>query len=70
MTNQQLLDLFLKLLRADYEEQVIDILRAAGLWDNRSLWRLFGDNENNYQHDRQSAGEARGRGCREASQFC
>lgn len=48
MTNQQLLDLFLKLLRADYEEQVSDILRAAGLWDNRSLWRLFGHNENNY----------------------
>ena len=48
MTNQQLLDLFLNLLRADYEEQVIDILRSAGLWENRSLWRLFGDNENNY----------------------
>jgi len=48
VTNQQLLDLFLHLLRADYEEQVIDILRSAGLWENRSLWRLFGDNENNY----------------------
>lgn len=48
MTNDQLKDLSLKLLRADYEDQVIDILRSAGLWDNRSLWRLFGDNENNY----------------------
>ncbi|MGI8785480.1 MAG: hypothetical protein ACR2L2_17750 [Acidobacteriota bacterium] len=48
MTNQQLKDLFLKLLRADYEDQVIDILRAAGFWENRSQWRMFGDNENNY----------------------
>ena len=48
MTNEQMKELFVKLLHADYEKQVIDILKAERVWDNRSLWRLFGDNENNY----------------------
>jgi hypothetical protein len=48
MTNNHIKELFLKLLYADYEEQVIDILKSENVWDNRSLWRLFGDNENNY----------------------
>lgn len=48
MTNDQVKDLCLRLLQADYEEEVIDILTTAGFWKNRSAWRLFGDNENNY----------------------
>jgi hypothetical protein len=48
VTNEQVKELFLRLLRTDYEDEVIDILRTAGLWEDRSLWRLFGDNENNY----------------------
>lgn len=48
MNNDENRDLFLKLLHADAEDEVIDILTAAGFWANRSRWRLFGDNENNY----------------------
>jgi hypothetical protein len=48
MTNDQTKDLCLRLLQSDHEEEVIDILTQAGFWTNRSAWRLFGDNENNY----------------------
>jgi len=36
------------LVRADSEEQVIQLLKDAGYWDNPAVWRLFGDNENNW----------------------
>lgn len=48
MNNDQTKELCLRLLQADSENDVIDLLQAAGLWKNRSAWRLFGDNENNY----------------------
>src|SRR5438874_961930 len=48
MTSEQNRDLFTRLLHADFEDEVIDILKEAGYWNNRSAWRLFGDNENNY----------------------
>lgn len=48
MTNAQLQDLCSRLLRADREDDVIDMLKSAGHWSNRSQWRLFGDNENNF----------------------
>ena len=48
MTNEQNRELFTRLLHADFEDEVIDILKEAGYWTNRSAWRLFGDNENNY----------------------
>jgi len=48
VTNEQLKEMFFRLLRADYEDEVIDILTAAGFWKDRAAWRLFGDNENNY----------------------
>ena len=44
-TNEQLC---LNLLRADTEEEVIAILKAAGFWDKSECWRLFGDRENNF----------------------
>lgn len=40
--------LAVKLLRADTENEVIDLLRAAGYWDNPDAWRNYGDNENNF----------------------
>jgi hypothetical protein len=32
------------LVRADSEEQVIQLLKDAGYWNNPAAWRLFGDN--------------------------
>lgn len=36
------------LIEADSEEDVIDLLKAAGFWDDPAVWRHYGDNENNY----------------------
>lgn len=48
MTDNEAKQLCLELLRADYEEDVIAILRRENLWDDRNLWRLYGDKEGNY----------------------
>lgn len=38
----------LGLLHADSEDEVVEILQSNGLWDNRALWRLYGDKEGNF----------------------
>lgn len=48
MNNEQKRKLCLELMQADREEQVITVLKAAGLWDERRVWRLYGDRENNF----------------------
>jgi len=35
-------------MRADTQSEVEDLLQAAGYWDDPSVWRYLGDNENNY----------------------
>jgi hypothetical protein len=35
-------------MKADSEEEVIELLKSAGLWENKDLWRFYGDYENNY----------------------
>lgn len=40
--------LALDLLSADSEQQVIDRLRKARLWDDAHAWRLFGDRDSNF----------------------
>jgi hypothetical protein len=35
-------------MKADSEEEVINLLKRAGLWDNKDVWRYYGDYENNY----------------------
>lgn len=47
-TPTQVRELCLKLLRADHEKDVVDILTDVGLWNNLDSWRLFSDMENNY----------------------
>ena len=37
-----------KLIQADTETDVIDLLRDAGYWDRPELWRYYGDVENNW----------------------
>ena len=36
------------LIKADTEQEVIDILKHAGYWDDAVFWRPYGDNESNY----------------------
>src|SRR5204862_6802195 len=40
--------LCMRLLRADTENDVIEILKNAGFWDNTDAWRLYGDKEGNF----------------------
>jgi hypothetical protein len=39
--------LCLKLLEAETEEEVVQILRAEGFWNDRSVWKPYGDIPNN-----------------------
>jgi len=48
MTNEELKQMCLSLLRADMEEEVIQILRNKNFWDTSELWRYYGDKEDNF----------------------
>jgi hypothetical protein len=48
MNDAQVRALCLALMKADSEEEVIGMLKTAGLWDDKNLWRFYGDYENNY----------------------
>jgi len=41
-------DLCMALLRADSEDEVIQLLKDAGYWHDKDAWRYFGDLENNW----------------------
>lgn len=41
-------ELCFKLLRADLEDQIVEILSEAGLWDDPTAWRDLGDQPENY----------------------
>jgi len=48
MNNIEIKQLCMRLLRADTENDVIEILKNAGFWDNTDAWRLYGDKEGNF----------------------
>ncbi len=48
MTNTEVQKLALELLQADKEADVVRILRQNRLWEDRTLWRLYGDKEGNF----------------------
>ncbi len=48
LSNNEAKTLCLSLLLADTEEEVIQILKSKGYWDNSSAWRLYGDKEGNF----------------------
>lgn len=48
MNNEQIKTLCLSLMRADSEDEAVAVLKDAGYWDNPSVWRYYGDNENNF----------------------
>ena len=45
MNNQELC---LALMLADSESVVVELLKAAGYWDDPNVWRYLGDSDNNY----------------------
>ena len=49
-------ELLLALLHADAESDVVSILKAAGYWDDDSVWRYYGDDEGNYRIGGNQAG--------------
>ncbi|MBM3982078.1 MAG: hypothetical protein FJ304_17805 [Planctomycetes bacterium] len=48
MNEAETMKLCVALMKADSEAEVIELLKAAGLWDDPKLWRFYGDYENNY----------------------
>lgn len=60
MNNGQIRELCVGLLNAESEDDVLALLRAANLWDNLSVWRHYGDVENNWGQggNQQSLAEA------------
>ncbi len=48
LTNESVRALALALLHADTENEVVDILKKAKLWDSDAAWRLYGDIESNF----------------------
>lgn len=45
--NEKTEQLCLALMKADTEDEVVEILKDAGYWDNRDVWRDLGDKPNN-----------------------
>lgn len=48
MNNDEKRDLCLSLMQANSEADVVSVLTASDYWENRRVWRLYGDRENNY----------------------
>jgi hypothetical protein len=48
LDNSDIKQLAMNLLRADTEAEVVNILESIGLWQDSSLWRLYGDKEGNF----------------------
>ena len=47
-TNQQCRDLCMRLMEADSCDEVVAVLESAGLWADPAVWRLYGDEPNNF----------------------
>ena len=48
MNDTELKELCLSLMKADTQEDAIELLKNAGYWENPDVWRYFGDNEDNW----------------------
>lgn len=58
MSNDQLKDLCLKLMKSENEDEVVKILEDYGYWQDAKNWRYYGDKENNYSAAGNQADEA------------
>ena len=41
-------DLFDRLIKADFEAEVVEILKEADYWDDPAVWRFYGDQPENW----------------------
>jgi hypothetical protein len=48
MTEIEAKELCLALMKADSENEVIDLLEKSGFWNEPKVWRFYGDYENNF----------------------
>jgi len=48
MDDSALREFCISLIEADTEDEVITLLGDVGYWENRPVWRYYGDYENNY----------------------
>ncbi len=48
MNNDEIKHLCLSLMRSDSEEEVIELLRKSGYWDDETAWRNYGDADDNF----------------------
>jgi len=48
MSNGQIRDLCVGLLNAEAEDEVVGLLQKAGYWEDPTVWRDYGDVENNW----------------------
>ena len=48
MNNNQKKELCFALMRADSETEVVQKLTDTGYWEDKRVWRLYGDRENNF----------------------
>ena len=58
MSNEEIKELCLRLIKAETEDAVIGIIKQAGYWDKPECWRYYGDKENNYGAAGNQADEA------------
>lgn len=60
MNNGQIRDLCIGLLHAETEGEVLELLKKVGYWEDSTLWRYYGDVENNWGQggNQQSLAEA------------
>jgi hypothetical protein len=48
MTNAQIRDFCLSLIKSDNEDEVVKLLTDARYWEDHKAWRPYGDNDNNF----------------------
>lgn len=60
MNNDESLKLCLDLVQSEKEEDVIDLLKKIGYWDDSTVWNYYGNNENNFSQigNQQSSADA------------
>ncbi len=48
MNNNEIKNLCIKLMNAKNSPEVVDLLKEKNLWDDKSLWKLYGNKEGSY----------------------
>ena len=48
MSNEKIKALAIDLMKANQEDQVVQILKNAGYWDSKDYWKPYGNENNNF----------------------